>query len=109
MNQPESQQEEPEEQNAAAAEVWGRLDQVTRTRVIELFAHSAYNFVSARFEAAAEEDRDVSSINDRLRGAKRALTAKGQRPHSSQSTSSRTRGKKVILARVRTVNTSEQA
>lgn len=64
MDQPESQQEEPEEQAGATAEVWERLDQITRARVIELFAHSAYNFVSARFEAAAEEDRDVSSRRD---------------------------------------------
>jgi hypothetical protein len=46
MDQPESQQEEPEEQAGATAEVWERLDQITRARVIELFAHSAYNFVS---------------------------------------------------------------
>lgn len=53
------QQAEPEGQTVTPAQVWEHLDQVTRDRVIELFARSAYDFVFAQRRAAEEEDRDV--------------------------------------------------
>ena len=64
MNEPTSQQEESEDPTVTSAGVWERLDQVTRARVIELFAHSAYNFVIARRRVTVEEDCDVSSGRD---------------------------------------------
>lgn len=64
MDQPELEQEEPEEHTAAPADVWERLDQVTRARVIELFAISAYNFAAAQRDATAAEDCDVSFRRD---------------------------------------------
>lgn len=60
MDELELQQRELEEHTTSSAEVWERLDHVTRARVIELFAHSAYNYVTARHRAAMEEC-DVSS------------------------------------------------
>lgn len=54
------QQEDSEERAGVPAEVWERLDPTTRSRVIELFAISAYNFAAAQYEAAATEDCDVS-------------------------------------------------
>lgn len=60
MDEPVLEQKAPEEQTVTPAEVWERLDQITRARVIELFAHSAYNFVTAQHERAVREDCDVS-------------------------------------------------
>lgn len=60
MDEPGMKQEESEGQTVTPAEVWERLDTVTRSRVIELFAHSAYSFVTAQRELAAEEEGDVS-------------------------------------------------
>jgi hypothetical protein len=65
MDKPNSQQKDPEDPTVTSAGVWERLDQVTRARVIELFAHSAYNFVIARRRVAVEEDCDVSSRRNR--------------------------------------------
>lgn len=59
MDEPVSRQEEPEEPTATPAGVWERLDQVTRARVIELFARSAYDFVIAQRRVAVKEDCDV--------------------------------------------------
>jgi hypothetical protein len=64
MDGPELQQAETEDHATSSQEVWGRLDQVTRARVIELFAHAAYNFVTAQLEVAAVEDSDVYSRRD---------------------------------------------
>lgn len=59
MDEPLSQQERAEERTSTPANVWAQLDPSTRARVLELFAHSAYNFVAAQYEAA-EEGCDVS-------------------------------------------------
>lgn len=61
MDEPTPKQEQPEEQTVTPARVWEQLDQVTRERVIELFAHSAYNFVIAQGTVAIEEECDVYS------------------------------------------------
>jgi hypothetical protein len=64
MDEPVSQQEDSEDCTITPAGVWERLDQVTRARVIELFARSAYNFVIAQRRVAVEEDCDVYSRRD---------------------------------------------
>lgn len=64
MDEPELQQGEPEDHATSSQGVWGRLDQVTRARVIELFAISAYNFAAAQRDATAAEDCDVSFRRD---------------------------------------------
>ena len=64
MDKLTSQQEVLEGQTVTPADVWERLDQVTRARVIELFARSAYNFVIAQRRMAVEEACDVYSGRD---------------------------------------------
>jgi hypothetical protein len=59
MDEPVSQQEDLEDCTVTPAGVWECLDQVTRARVIELFARSAYDFVIAQREVIVEEDCDV--------------------------------------------------
>lgn len=58
------QQEDSEERAVKLAEVWERLDPATRSRVIELFAHSAFSLVMAQCGAVLKEDGDVSSRED---------------------------------------------
>lgn len=64
MDEPTLEQEQPEEQTITPSEVWEQLDQVTRDRVIEIFARSAYNFVITQRRVAIEEDCDVYSGRD---------------------------------------------
>jgi hypothetical protein len=63
MDEPLSQPVRAEERTTTPADVWAQLDPNTRARVLELFAHSAYNFVAAQYEAA-EEGCDVSFRRD---------------------------------------------
>lgn len=56
MDGQEIGQEEPKEPIVGPEEVWGRLDQATRDRVIELFAYMAYHFVSASGVQLAKEE-----------------------------------------------------
>lgn len=64
MSKSVSRQGGPAEQTTPQPEVWERLDQATRDRVIELFAYSAYKFVTAQHDAETKENCDVSSRED---------------------------------------------
>lgn len=59
-----SKDQPPDKEPASANDVWEKLDDHARARVIELFAHLAYRRAAARHEPHAKEDEDVSSGRD---------------------------------------------
>jgi hypothetical protein len=59
-----SQDKPPDKEPASPDKVWEQLDESARIRVIEIFAHLAYQHAAARHEPATKEEDDVTPAHD---------------------------------------------